>query len=57
MLTFHNAENYGAVLQAYALKEVLKSLGTKPRFVNYINKDILKDYKLIRTNSVKSFFW
>ena len=24
MLTFHNAENYGANLQAYALKEKIK---------------------------------
>lgn len=56
ILTFHNAENYGATLQAYALKETLKKLNTNPNFVNYINQDILKDYKLIRTNSFKSFF-
>ena len=56
MLTFHNAENYGATLQAYALKETLKKLGTNPSFVNYENKAILSDYKLIRTNSLKSFF-
>jgi len=56
MLTFHNAENYGATLQAYALKETLKKLGTAPSFVNYENKAILADYKLIRTNSLKSFF-
>lgn len=56
MLTFHNAENYGATLQAYALKETLKELGVNPEFVNYENKKILSDYKLIRTNSLKSFF-
>ena len=56
MLTFHNAENYGATLQAYALKETLKELGTNPSFVNYENKAILEDYKLIRANSLKSFF-
>ena len=56
MLTFHNAENYGATLQAYALKETLKKLGTNPSYVNYENKAILADYKLIRTNSLKSFF-
>lgn len=55
-LTFHNAENYGATLQAYALKETLKKLGTSPSFLNYENKAILADYKLIRTNSLKSFF-
>ncbi len=56
MLTFHNAENYGATLQAYALKETLKKLETEPAFVNYENKAILADYKIIRTNSLKSFF-
>lgn len=56
MLTFHNAENYGAALQAYALKQKLKELGTDASFVNYENKAILADYKLIRTNSLKSFF-
>ena len=56
ILTFHNAENYGANLQAYALKEVLKDMNTNPSFINYKDKHILKDYKLIRTNSLKSFF-
>lgn len=56
MLTFHNAENYGATLQAYALKETLKEFGVNPKFINYENDKILSDYKLIRTNSLKSFF-
>lgn len=56
MLTFHNAGNYGAMLQAYALKETLKELGLDASFVNYENKTILSDYSLIRTNSLKSFF-
>lgn len=56
ILTFHNAENYGATLQAYALKEKLKMLKTNPSFINYKNKDILKDYKLFRTNSLKAIF-
>ena len=56
MLTFHNAENYGATLQAYALKQTLKELGLDASFVNYENKKILSDYKLIKTNSLKSFF-
>ena len=55
ILTFHNAENYGANLQAYALKEVIKDMGVMPFFINYQDKFILKDYKLIRTNSLKSF--
>lgn len=56
ILTFHNAGNYGAMLQAYALKETLKALDLDASFVNYENKKILSDYKLIRTNSLKSFF-
>ena len=56
MLTFHNAENYGAMLQAYALKETLKKIVTNPSFINYESKAIASDYKLIRTNSLKSFF-
>ena len=56
LFTFHNAHNYGAMLQAYALKNTLKSLDTNPSFVNYVNKHIIKDYKLIKTNSLKSFF-
>lgn len=55
LFTFHNAENYGAMLQAYALKEALKKLGTAPQFINYENEKILSDYKLIRTKSFKSF--
>lgn len=56
ILTFHNAENYGATLQAYALKETLKDMYLDASFVNYEDKNILADYKLIRTNSLKSFF-
>ena len=26
-MTFHNADNYGAVLQCYALQRIVKSLG------------------------------
>lgn len=55
IITFHNAQNYGAMLQAYALKETLKDLGLETSFVNYQDKNILADYKLIRTNSLKSF--
>lgn len=56
ILTFHNAENYGATLQAYALKETLKKLDVDASFINYKNKTILSDYKLIKTHSLKSFF-
>ena len=35
ILTYHRAENYGALLQAYALLTYLKSLGHRVSFVDY----------------------
>lgn len=45
IITFHNAVNYGAVLQCYALKEYLKIHGANVYVVNYCNKDLLSCYK------------
>lgn len=44
ILTFHNAHNYGAVLQAYALKTCVKQLGHEVRIVNYRNPKIQSGY-------------
>lgn len=35
ILTFHDAHNYGAVLQAYALKKYIKKLGIDANIINY----------------------
>jgi len=35
ILTFHRAYNYGAVLQAYALKKVIESFGAEVEIINY----------------------
>ncbi|MDD4112286.1 MAG: polysaccharide pyruvyl transferase family protein [Herbinix sp.] len=35
VVTFHSANNYGAVLQTWALQKVLKDLGVKPGVINY----------------------
>ena len=35
ILTYHRAENYGALLQAYAMKTYLRSLGHDVSFVDY----------------------
>ncbi|SKB95448.1 Polysaccharide pyruvyl transferase [Lachnospiraceae bacterium] len=35
ILTFQNAYNYGAVLQAFALKEAISSLGAEVEVINY----------------------
>lgn len=44
ILTFHNAHNYGAVLQAYALKSYLSELGNDVNIINYINPQIASNY-------------
>lgn len=40
ILTFHNSRNYGAVLQAYGLKEVLENMGHKVEVIDYRNPAI-----------------
>ena len=40
ILTFHDAHNYGAVLQAYALKKYIKDLGMDVSVINYHHSDI-----------------
>lgn len=42
IITFHQAINYGAVLQAYALKEVCDELGYEAHIVNYAANDIVE---------------
>lgn len=37
IITFHNALNTGAVLQAYALQQYLKAQGYKVEFINYLS--------------------
>lgn len=44
ILTFHHAHNYGAVLQAYALQEVLRKKGHNVEFINYRNPYLLSIY-------------
>lgn len=40
ILTFHDAHNYGAVLQAYALKKYIQTLGYDVKIINYHHKTI-----------------
>lgn len=44
ILTFHYAHNYGAVLQAYALKEYLNRIGHTAKIIDYRNPTIEKKY-------------
>ena len=59
--TFHKAHNYGAVLQAYALKKTLEKENNQVEFIDYISDDMEKMYKVIKISKknmytrVKSF--
>ena len=47
ILTFHNAHNYGATLQAYALRTYLRGIGHDASIINYRNKMIDSAYKKV----------
>lgn len=54
ILTFHRAHNYGAVLQAFALKYSLELMGHSVSFVDYFQKEHYEYYKVLpfcKTNS------
>lgn len=46
LLTFHNADNYGAVLQCYALQQYLTLLGHNVEIINYVPAQIKKNYAI-----------
>lgn len=52
ILTFHCADNYGAVLQCYATQEYLKSLGHDVGVINYRPDYLLRPYRLIHTRRI-----
>lgn len=45
ILTFHTADNYGAVLQCYALQEYLKGKGHKVSVLDYRNSYLTRIYR------------
>ena len=61
ILTFHTACNYGAVLQAYALKAVCEALGYETYIINYTNgvktgkPAPIKEF-MVAANKKKAFF-
>lgn len=46
IITYHRAHNYGAVLQCYALQEVLKRMGHDTQIIDYRQPFIEKLYNL-----------
>lgn len=54
ILTFHNAYNYGAILQSYALTTYINTIGVKSELVRYNSSAIDKRYnKYITKGNVK----
>lgn len=53
-VTFHRSNNYGAVLQAYALQRIIKKLGHDNTIFDYVFYKGF--YNKIKFTSVKSFF-
>lgn len=48
ILTYHRAHNYGAMLQAYALRRVLRDMQHNVDFIDYWPKEHQEQYTLIR---------
>lgn len=46
IITFHCADNYGAVLQCYALKKYLEKLGQDVEVINYSPYYLTSEYKM-----------
>ncbi len=46
IMTFHFAHNYGAILQSYALREYIISLGYRCEIVNYMPRSLVHVYSL-----------
>lgn len=58
IITYHNAMNYGAVLQAYALQEWLKKNGCSVEILDYNNQMVALSYRQFRFKCIpkkKSF--
>lgn len=54
ILTFHSAHNYGAVLQCYALQEVLKEMGFVVTVIDYRPYYITRAYNIINIYRILS---
>lgn len=55
VLTFSEADNYGAMLQAFALIQTIKSIGCDCSLIRYRNKNIWKSYNYVGLSERHSF--
>lgn len=56
IVTFNKAHNYGALLQAYALKKVIESFEAEVVFLDFQNESIDKHYKLFPSIDGRNYF-
>lgn len=57
ILTYHQAQNYGALWQAIALRHVLSKLGNDVFFIDYVPEYRKRMYKLCDINQFLSSTW
>ena len=57
IVTFHNAYNYGAVLQCYALQRLLNELNFNTEIIDYSNTYIMDNYNIFpkRNRNIKGY--
>lgn len=53
IITYHRAHNYGAVLQCYALKEVLRNMGYNTQVIDYFPSYFKKEYSQFSLSKIK----
>lgn len=55
IVTFNKAHNFGAMLQEYALQEIVSKILSDVKVLNYQDKNIAKQYKLLKieTKNIK----
>lgn len=54
ILTFHRAHNYGAVLQCYALQQILRAKGHEVRVIDYRQPWIEEFYKVYSLDMIRA---
>lgn len=47
LISFHNAYNYGAAMQAFALQEALRDIGVDAEYIDYVNEERKNKYNNI----------
>ena len=47
VITFHNYDNYGAILQSYALQKKLRQIGSQPHIIDYRCHYISNPFRLV----------